>query len=214
MPVRSREVLGWAQQHICRLYPYNLGLIERLPLLYFSYCWKRSWICFWRHFTMDCPSVHPLSSTYLGSHCSGSRLSRVVQTSTSPTMLSSSLWGSLRHSQARWDIETLQRVLGLPQGLLPGGRAWKTSNGRRPGGIPIRCPNQLSLLLSTRRSTGSTPSSLQRSELLTLSAQPEETLFGSSCPQSHSFCHYPDIMTLGEGWDIDWLVNQELCLMA
>ncbi len=36
----------------------------------------------------------------------------------------------------------------------------KASKGRRPEGILIRCPNHLDWLLSTRRSSGSSPSSL------------------------------------------------------
>ncbi|KAK0152077.1 hypothetical protein N1851_006562 [Merluccius polli] len=44
-----------------------------------------------------------------------------------------------------------------------------TSPGRRPGGILTRCPSHLIWLLSTRRSSGSTPSSSQMTELLTLS---------------------------------------------
>lgn len=34
------------QQHVCRLHPHNLGLIERPPLLHFSYSSKGSWISF------------------------------------------------------------------------------------------------------------------------------------------------------------------------
>uniref|UniRef100_A0A8C4RH51 Ras association domain family member 7a n=1 Tax=Erpetoichthys calabaricus TaxID=27687 RepID=A0A8C4RH51_ERPCA len=38
---------------------------------------------------------------------------------------------------------SLQRVLGLPQGLFPVRRAQNTSPGRIPGGILIRCPSHL-----------------------------------------------------------------------
>ncbi|KAL6458384.1 hypothetical protein MHYP_G00336140, partial [Metynnis hypsauchen] len=58
---------------------------------------------------------------------------------------------------------------GRPRGLVPVCRAWYAPTGRRPGGIRIRCPNHLSWLLSMRRSSGSTPSSSQMAELLTLS---------------------------------------------
>lgn len=58
------------------------------------------------------------------SGCGGSRLRKMVHTSLplpsfSPTMLSflSSSWGILRHSQTSWDIESLQPILGLPQGV-------------------------------------------------------------------------------------------------
>ncbi|KAK5604661.1 hypothetical protein CRENBAI_013320, partial [Crenichthys baileyi] len=49
------------------------------------------------------------------------------------------------------------------------GRAWNTSRGRRPGGIRYRCPSHLNWLLPMWRSSGSTPSSSQMAELLTLS---------------------------------------------
>ncbi|KAK0148980.1 putative nuclease HARBI1 [Merluccius polli] len=58
-------------------------------------------------------------------------------------------------------------VLGLPRGLLPVGRDLNTSPERRPGGILTRCPSHLIWLLSTRRSSGSTPNSSRMTELLT-----------------------------------------------
>ena len=64
--------------------------------------------------------------------------------------------------------DSLQRVLGLPRGLLPVGRARNTSRGRRPGGILTRYPSHLIWLLSMR-SSGSTPSPSRMTELLTLS---------------------------------------------
>ncbi len=39
----------------------------------------------------------------------------------------------------------------------------------------------------------------------------EETHFTLLCLQSHSFSHYPKLMTIGEGWSEDRLVNQKLC---
>lgn len=43
-----------------------------------------------------------------------------------------------------------------------------------------------------------------------LPSQPaKETHFGLLCLQSHSFSHYPKLMTKGEGWNIDQLVNGE-----
>jgi len=61
---------------------------------------------------------------------------------------------------------TALSVLGLPRGLLPVGHTRNTSKGRHPGEIRIRCPNHLSWLLLTGRSSGSTPSSLLMSKLL------------------------------------------------
>ena len=107
------------------------------------------------------------SSAYLGSGRGGSSLSREAQTSLSLATSSSSSLGI--PSQPRDSPESLQCVLGLPRGLLPVGRALNTSPGRRPGGILTRCPSHLIWLLSTRRSSGSTPSSSRMTELLTLS---------------------------------------------
>jgi len=84
-------------------------------------------------------------------------------------------------------------------GLFPVGPVWKTSKGRRRGGILIRWPNHLSGLLSTRRSSSSTPSSLRMSELLTLSLRLRKVI---------------SAVTKGEGWNVDGLVNRELCLPA
>ncbi|TWW77574.1 hypothetical protein D4764_12G0009640 [Takifugu flavidus] len=58
---------------------------------------------------------------------------------------------------------------GSSRGLLPEGHALNTAPGRRPGGILTRYPSHLIWLLSTRRSSGSTPSSSRMAELLTLS---------------------------------------------
>jgi len=72
------------------------------------------------------PSIHP----YLlnpGWGLGGSRPSRLTQTPLSHATFSSSFWGIPRRSQASWVIKPLQRVLGLPRGLLLVGRAWKTS---------------------------------------------------------------------------------------
>lgn len=57
---------------------------------------------------------------------------------------------------ARWDIWSLQSVQSLLWSLL----------------LFARQPNQLHLILSTERSTGSTPSSFQVSELCTLRLSP------------------------------------------
>lgn len=58
-------------------------------------------------------SIHlfPFYSPYLGAGHSVCKLRRVSQMSLSPAVLSSCSWG--------WDIQSLQGVLGLVQGLLP-----------------------------------------------------------------------------------------------
>ena len=42
----------------------------------------------------------------------------------------------------------------------------------------------------------------------------EEAHFGHLYPQSHSFCHYLELMTIGEGWNINGLLNEELWLTS
>lgn len=118
--------------------------------------------------------------------------SRVLQASLSPAMLSSSTWGTLRCSQAR-------RV-GVPE--APWSDTWTTSIGS----------------FSTPRRSDSTQSSLQMSELLSLSqkAKPSHSpeIFGRlclwifPCPSGH----YPEFMTIGESQNIDRQVNQEFHL--
>ena len=90
--------------------------------------------------------------------------------------------------------------------------AWErlvfTSPGRRPRGILTRCPSHLIWLLSMRRSSGSTPSPSQMTELLTLSlGEPrhpaEETHFGRLYSRSRSFGHYPQLVTIGEDGNVD-----------
>jgi len=86
-------------------------------------------------------SIH--SSILIRLHRSGrrgSKPSRLTQTSLSTATLSSSLWGIQR------------RVLCLPRGLLPVGRAWKWEVSRRP---PNLMPEPSRLTHSTWRSCGS-----------------------------------------------------------
>lgn len=40
----------------------------------------------------------------------------------------------------------------------------------------------------------------------------KETHFSRMYPQSHCFGHYPKLMTIREGWNIDQMVNLKLCL--
>ncbi len=91
-------------------------------------------------------SIHPLSTAYPVSGRSD--------------------WGTLRLSQASAEMWSVHLDLGLSRSILPAGRAWNTSTGRQPGCIHTRCPNHLSWL---KRSSASTPSSSQMTELLTVS---------------------------------------------
>lgn len=58
-------------------------------------------------------------------------------------------------------MNSLQRILGVPWGLLPAARAGKTSKGKCPGGALTRCPNLLDFLFYAWRSSGFSPSSFQ-----------------------------------------------------
>lgn len=80
--------------------------------------------------------IHPFSKPQPRWSCSGSRQSTAFQTSFTAATISSSPWGILRRSKARWDMQFLQQVLGLPQALLT------VKPARKPlcGGVPIRCP--------------------------------------------------------------------------
>ena len=68
------------------------------------------------------------------------------------------------------------------------------------------------------RSSGSTPSSSQVTELLILSLRErltnEETHFTRFSLGSYSFGHDPKYMTIGEGRNVDWPVNWELRVLA
>lgn len=85
-------------------------------------------------------SVFSSAFTYPRLGHSGSSFNRESQTSLSPATPVSSDWGISRRSQARIEIAYLHLVLGLPRGLLPAGRARRTSWGRCPGGILTREP--------------------------------------------------------------------------
>lgn len=77
------------------------------------------------------PSIHRLTSACLGLGCGGGRLSRVFKSPFSLPTFSSSSLGFPRHSYARWDVQSLQLVLGLTWGLFLVGRARKISKGKR-----------------------------------------------------------------------------------
>ena len=70
---------------------------------------------------------------FLSFHSIFFRLSEVtvLQTSFYLATLRIRSWGILRYTQARWDIESFQLVLVLPQSMLPAGCARKSSNALR-----------------------------------------------------------------------------------
>ncbi|KAK0132387.1 hypothetical protein N1851_032752 [Merluccius polli] len=75
----------------------------------------------------------------------------------------------IMYGQARMtSVDAVRAKMLRKMGLLPVGRALNTSPGRRPGGILTRCLSHLIWLLSTQRSSGSTPSYSRMTELLTL----------------------------------------------
>lgn len=97
-----------------------------------------------------------------------------------------------------------ESTLGSPPNWCP----WKTSKGRHSGGILTRSSNNLNYLLSKCKRSGSTLWCPQMSDLHTLSLRlanhpVEETHFGRLFLWPHSFGHYLDFMTVGEGWDVD-----------
>lgn len=93
--------------------------------------------------------------------------------------------GTLRHPQASCEMSSLQCVLGLPQDLILVGHA--------------------QLLLMWRSSSDSILSPSWMAKLLTLSlGERSVTLWRkliSACfyLQSHLFCQYPELVTIGEG---------------
>ncbi|XP_034027855.1 uncharacterized protein LOC117512025 [Thalassophryne amazonica] len=111
----------------------------------------------------------------------GSRPSCSSHASPSSNKSCNSYRGIQRHCQAKWEIQSLQHVLGLRWGLLPVGRAWKTFLVRQLGGNLTRCLNHLSWHLSLRRSSRRVPHMV---ELHTLS----ECKPRYPTEESH-FCH-------------------------
>ncbi|KAJ0069946.1 hypothetical protein NL108_017521 [Boleophthalmus pectinirostris] len=88
------------------------------------------------------PSIQPFSYVYSGPGHGGSSLSRDSQTFLSTHTSSSSSGGTPRCSQASPETLSLQRVLGLPRGLLV--ECTKNTSEHCPGGIRSRCPSHLS----------------------------------------------------------------------
>lgn len=108
------------------------------------------------------PSPPLVHSWVLG----GNSLGRDTQT------FSSLYSGALRSKSSR-ERTSLQRVRGLPLGLLVPG---STSPGRRPGSIPNRTPGHLCWLLPTWRTRGSTLSSSWATKVHILSPRMTELL--------------------------------------
>lgn len=120
--------------------------------------------------------------------------------------------GALDYPRTSWEMSSQQRFLGQPQGLLPTGIIPK---GGHPGGIFIRCPNQLNRL-SMWRSRGSTLRSSWMAELLIRSERVSPAPPLRLKPQighlywwsKNYYCywqcralsHEPQLLTIGESW--------------
>lgn len=80
-----------------------------------------------------------------------------------PSNMSQLLLGNPEASKGRWNISSLQQVLGLLPVVFPVGPPWKTSKEKHLGGILINTPpyNHLCWLLSLWWNSGSFPSSFR-----------------------------------------------------
>lgn len=123
------------------LHQVNAGLNELLSSFYNAKCNQHTCSTDMRVVWPVRPSIHPSTLVYLTLSLTPGYLSR---------MLSSSAIGTARNSQATQGMYSLQWIPGLPWGLYPHGRVWNPS--------PLRWPKQINLLLSTPRSSSSTPS--------------------------------------------------------
>ncbi len=151
-------------------------------------------VCVCVCFINEMPLIwYPSSSAYPRPGRGGSSLSRDAQTSLSLDTLSCSSGGIPRCSQANRETQSLQRVLGLPRGLFPVGRARNTSPGRHPGGI--RCPSHLSWLLSMEQRLYSELLPSHRAPHPIFKGAPshpmEKSHFGHLYPGSCPFGHDP-----------------------
>ena len=92
-------------------------------------------------------------------------------------------------------------------GSPPGWGMPKTPpRGRRPEGILTRCLKHLDWLLSTRRSSSSTLCFLLYTSTAERSHAAKETYFGRLYSRSHSFEHYPEVITTDDSWEVDYLL--------
>lgn len=108
-----------------------------------------------------------------------------------------------RCTQACWDMEFLQCVLGLPHISAHLQCARYNPRGRHKEGTPHQLYH-LSLFLSNWRRGGTALRSTCITELLTF------------CLPSHSFGHYPEVLAIGQNEDIqvnwEWYFVPQLSL--
>lgn len=90
-----------------------------------------------------------------------------------------------------------------------------------PGGISTKCFDHFKWLLSTNAMDQLINSNLlpdNRASHWVSKGEPrnieKETHFGCFYLGSYSFCHLLEPMTINEGWNVNGLVNWELCLQA
>jgi len=98
----------------------------------------------------------------------GSRSKSEPHPSLSPAILSSSYRRIPRCSRAKRNKQSFQQALVCPGISSTCGRALKTSKGTQPEGILIKCLNYLIWLFSMQKCSGSTSSSSQMYEFLTI----------------------------------------------
>ena len=162
--------------------------------------------------------IYPSSTAYPVSGHGGSSLSRESKTSLCPvtSFSDSGGGGGSRGIPGPAEKHSPFSVSWLfPEASYQ----WDVSWTPHQGGILTRCPTHLIWVLSAWRSSGSTPSSSRMAELLNLSkGEPshptEEAHFSRVYLRSHSFRHYPMLMTNSEIRKKDRPVNRELCLSS
>lgn len=98
------------------------------------------------------------------------------------------------------------------RGLLPVVYAQKPPKEQCPGGIQVRYPP---LDAKEQSLYSELPKDARASYHMYKPNHPTEgTHFDHLYPQSHSFCDYPKLINIGEGWNKDRLVNWKICLLA
>lgn len=142
------------------------------------------------------PSIHLFSTAHPGSSHRDRSRSKEAQT-----------FLSLVTSQVSRQTQFLQLILGLPLGLLPEGHALNTLPGFQEACEHIAWATSSG---STQRSSGSTTSSFQMTDLLNLSLRKSPVtlwrkLILAAC--SSHLVHYPNLIPIGEGRKEDLQVN-------